>query len=419
MTTPASLAVVGLMIAVLLSVFLLSVANYYLPDTNAFHSTYEEWFAYSLSSRTSDAAEVAWRPIDSRDWKPHIAYDHPYNNTTPKLDVVWNRGYYSASLPHRERPITYYNAKGLSARALSPAEFSTFFTPNQCGIIWIRLTDVKEWVHRVLPHSTCINGNITIITSDEPWDVPDALPRGVSEKIFQSEKIKAWYSTNVVRNQSKLFPVPLGLPIHYGFPGSPDAWYTVESMNNFRLAAKPFTERKTSILYDIGTLGGSQRRDQGRKAAKEALGKCPRERIEIKPKGGPLETWPLYASHKFAIVSVGVGFDTFRFWEYLFFGTVPIVLSSPLDSMYLDAHVPCVIVNDWSEVCSWTDHDIEKLSERFQKWIANSHMWVRPSLWVPRDQAQMDRLCDVSPGCRSGGHFLNATRSNEAMSPII
>jgi hypothetical protein len=38
--------------------------------------------------------------------------------------------------------------------------------------------------------------------------------------------------------------------------------------------------------------------------------------------------------------------------------------------------------------------------DRYEHWIANAHHWLRPSLWVPRNQAEMDRLCDDSPGCR-------------------
>ena len=137
------------------------------------------------------------------------------------------------------------------------------------------------------------------------------------------------------------------------------------------------------------------------------------------PKGGSLEIWPLYASHQFAIAPVGVGYDTFRVWEYLFFGTVPIVLSSPLDAMYIDAHVPIIIVKDWKEVCEWTEDDMENLFERFHKWVANSHMWLRPSLWVPRDQDQMEMLCDASPGCRSDGQFYNAKKLDDNKSVIV
>jgi hypothetical protein len=196
--------------------------------------------------------------------------------------------------------------------------------------------------------------------------------------------------------------VPIGLAIHNGFDGSPHSAHTVQQMDNLRHAALPFQDRNRTVLFDAGTMGGSTRRDTGRKVANKKLSQCPPGRVETMPRGNQLESWPRYASHQFAIAPVGVGYDTFRFWEYLFFGTVPIVLSSPLDSMYLDAHVPCVVVNDWNEVCNWTREDYDKMANKYEKWISNSHLWLRPSLWVPRDQDQMERICDASPGCRTG-----------------
>ena len=56
--------------------------------------------------------------------------------------------------------------------------------------------------------------------------------------------------------------------------------------------------------------------------------------------------------------------------------------------------------------------------KRFPKWIANSHMWLRSSLWVPRDQNQMDKLCNV-PGCPSGGQFHNAKKLDDKKSTAI
>ena len=399
---------------------IISKSNNYLQDSKYIDSLYKYAYSFGWTGASNVASHVTWKPIDAKDWLPFITSAQPYNNMTPKLDVVWARGYYSAGLPHSERPIEYYNARGMSSKALPPTTFKKYFTPDQCGTIWIRIWDLREWVNTILPHARCGNGNMTIITSDEPWDVPDGVPNGIPKIIFQSHQIKAWYSTNVVvQDQPKLFPIPLGLPIHYGFPDSPDSADTVRTMDRLRLGAKPFAERNQSILYDVGTLGGSARRDRGRKAAKEALAKCPDGRIRIKPKGGPLETWPLVASHQFAIAPIGVGYDTFRVWEFLFFGTVPIVLSSPLDSMYIDAHVPIIIVKDWKEVCEWTEDDIGNLFQRFHKWIANSHMWLRPSLWVPRDQNQMDKLCDASPGCRSGGQFYNAKKLDDKKSTAM
>lgn len=48
------------------------------------------------------------------------------------------------------------------------------------------------------------------------------------------------------------------------------------------------------------------------------------------------------SEYKFCISPPGIGLDTHRTWEALMVGTIPIVLSSPLNSLYQD--FPVVIV---------------------------------------------------------------------------
>ena len=50
--------------------------------------------------------------------------------------------------------------------------------------------------------------------------------------------------------------------------------------------------------------------------------------------------------HRFALSPPGRGLDTHRTWEALMVGTIPIVIRSPLDSMY--DKLPVLIVDDWS-----------------------------------------------------------------------
>jgi hypothetical protein len=51
---------------------------------------------------------------------------------------------------------------------------------------------------------------------------------------------------------------------------------------------------------------------------------------------------------KFAVCPPGTGIDTHRVYECILFGVIPIVLTSPLDSLYQS--LPIWIVNDWNEV---------------------------------------------------------------------
>lgn len=51
---------------------------------------------------------------------------------------------------------------------------------------------------------------------------------------------------------------------------------------------------------------------------------------------------------KFAICPQGTGIDTHRVYECILFGVIPIVISSPLDSLY--SKFPVWIVSDWNDV---------------------------------------------------------------------
>ena len=54
------------------------------------------------------------------------------------------------------------------------------------------------------------------------------------------------------------------------------------------------------------------------------------------------------AESKFTISPRGNGLDTHRLWEALYLGSIPVVKTSVLDSLYKD--LPVLIINDWNEV---------------------------------------------------------------------
>jgi|EP00966_Prymnesium_polylepis_P178804 hypothetical protein len=63
------------------------------------------------------------------------------------------------------------------------------------------------------------------------------------------------------------------------------------------------------------------------------------------------------------------GQDTYRFWEAITLGAIPIVLAGPLDSLY--THLPCVIVDSWANITAekllgWRAHIIEAFGPRPQ-----------------------------------------------------
>ena len=53
-------------------------------------------------------------------------------------------------------------------------------------------------------------------------------------------------------------------------------------------------------------------------------------------------------NYKFVLCPRGCGTDTHRFWEVILTGSVPVLETSGLDSLY--QNFPCIIVNNFSEV---------------------------------------------------------------------
>ena len=65
--------------------------------------------------------------------------------------------------------------------------------------------------------------------------------------------------------------------------------------------------------------------------------------------GGDFETYiKELKNHKFCLSPPGRGIDTHRAWEALMVGTIPIMFSSPLDSLF--DNLPVVIIKDWSVI---------------------------------------------------------------------
>jgi hypothetical protein len=96
-----------------------------------------------------------------------------------------------------------------------------------------------------------------------------------------------------------------------------------------------------------------------------------------------------FASYHFVTVPTGCGWDLYRIW------------STELDWLLLPAHVPVLVVDRWDEICDLVaDTNLhQKMVQRYKNWIAKSYKWLRPGLWIPRDQARMDTLCQELPGC--------------------
>jgi hypothetical protein len=90
------------------------------------------------------------------------------------------------------------------------------------------------------------------------------------------------------------------------------------------------------------------------------------------------EYWRCHDGFAFEICPRGKGLDTFRVWECLVLGTIPIVRRSTLDALFRDEELPVVIVESFEEVTrdnlaawqaeragSFTDAMLDKLTNDY------------------------------------------------------
>jgi hypothetical protein len=57
--------------------------------------------------------------------------------------------------------------------------------------------------------------------------------------------------------------------------------------------------------------------------------------------------WRAMGAHAFVAAPIGHGVDTHRLWEVLALGSVPVVVSSSLDTLYVD--FPIIVLGSWAE----------------------------------------------------------------------
>lgn len=163
----------------------------------------------------------------------------------------------------------------------------------------------------------------------------DSAP-GKYLKMLDDDKLIAWFAQNSdLKVHQKLFPIPIGIANMYWPHGD------IKILNSAILRAKDIEKKHLLYVNILSQTNPAVRQEVeqlflGKEFCYSALRK-------------PWEEYLLdLAESKFVLCPRGAGEDTHRTWEVLLMNSIPIVKSSPLDSMYTD--LPVVIVNNWNEI---------------------------------------------------------------------
>ena len=212
---------------------------------------------------------------------------------------------------------------------------------------------------------------------DAPVCDPDST---VCLRLLRHPRLLAWYGINALtRDVGRLFPIPLSAHVSH-----------VERLAAFRregglARGRPAKLALMQFTWKRGHCGGKtfHKRECQRARVVDTLNRSGIPPVPLDE--GLLVHWRRMMQHRFVISPPGNGLDSYRTWEALYLGRVPVVRSGPFDDLY--AELPVVATKDWAEVCPTF------LEERWREMQRTKFSLEK--LWIYYWVEHLLRLCDV------------------------
>ena len=217
--------------------------------------------------------------------------------------------------------------------------------PTQSGqTIYCHPTALKNFVLHYLPN---IQFPFILVSGDSDMTVPTDC-QTEANTILEHPFLMYWYSQNCVCPSDKLKQLPIGLDFHT-LAQSRHIWgskQTLQQQENTLLSIRNSATERLPLCYSnfhflMNTRYGYDRR--------LAMTMIPKDLVFYEPRKVPRDqSWNTMIKYKYVISPHGNGLDCHRTWEALALGCIPIVKTSPLDSMF--EGLPVLIVKDWNEI---------------------------------------------------------------------
>ena len=250
-------------------------------------------------------------------------------------------------------------------------------------------------VYKQLPK--IIKKPFILVTGEGDCECPNELFETNDDFIefIKWDKLTHWYCQNCLVQHPKITLIPLGLDYHTmmyyshirGDRGPKMTPIEQEShIMELRKTMKPFWERIPACYGNFQFLTktkyGGDRID--------AINKIPSSAIYYDCKHQRKQTFINQTAFAFVISPFGQDYECIRTWEAFCLGCIPIMKSSPLDSLYQG--LPVVIVKDWKEV---TPEFLQKtLFEYKEKHLKNEFRYekLHKYYWVKMLQNKKEEL---------------------------
>ena len=257
---------------------------------------------------------------------------------------------------------------------LNPSWYSNIY--SGC-ILHVCPQAIPDFV-KILPK---INVPFKLLTNNSDSTIPDDYKE--SQQILEHPLLIKWFAQNCIGNHEKLVKIPIGLDYHSMRPSKKrniwdppkkhkygwgyESYATQQESDIISFNKTPFWNRKVkayaNFQYALKTAFGEKRYVQDRRDAM----KIPSELVDYEQTWVYRNVcWEHMSRYAFVISPQGNGLDCHRTWEVLCLGSIPIVKTSGLNSLFDD--LPVWIVGDWSEV---TEENMIKKIEEFKTKIFN------------------------------------------------
>ena len=153
---------------------------------------------------------------------------------------------------------------------------------------------------------------------------------------------------------SKITPLPIGLDLHTLANVADTPWgrdqrqspsQQLRHLRQIRAASPPFGTRKLALLVPFACPGFYPDQHMACRWIDHRNGSLA---VRLPRSSSRDSFWQSVGDYAFVASPQGHGMDTHRLWEVLLLGSVPVVVSSPLDALY--AEFPVVILPSWQQL---------------------------------------------------------------------
>lgn len=231
------------------------------------------------------------------------------------------------------------------------------FLPSQVeegNIVFVGFSRLKYFFEKVHPgilHPYILvthNGDVTI---DKTWIK------------FVDSKIIHWFSQNVIINDKKVTPIPIGIENldHYN--------HGIPSL--FDEAKRLYGQKIPRILFGFSISTNPAVRTKAQHHLRQL-----KTADEVEGRLNAADYTRLLSKYMFVASPPGNGIDCHRTWEAMYVGVIPIVLRSPLVEYFSSCGLPLLIIDDWSELDQYTEERLKKFYDTMRKKLKETSLWM-------------------------------------------